>query len=73
MIDEKQNKYDELDNIVRTLDVLIDETADKYYIDILNDIKFEAQNELEEVQEELSELYEAEEREMNYQFERSRL
>lgn len=70
---EHQERYDELDNIVRSIDVLIDDITDKYYIDMLNEIKFEAQNELEELQEKLQEEYEKEEREMNQQFERSRL
>ena len=70
---EYQERYDELDNIVKSIDVLIDDITDKYYIDMLNEIKFEAQNELEELQEKLQEEYEKEEREMNQQFERSRL
>ena len=48
-----QDRYDELDNIVRTLDILVDDINDKYYIDLINDIKFEAENELEEVAEKL--------------------
>ena len=50
-----QDRYDELDNIVRTLDILADETNDKYYVALINDIKFEAENELEEVAEKLDE------------------
>ncbi len=50
-----QDRYDELDNIVRTLDILVDDINDKYYIDLINDIKFEAENELEEVSEKLEE------------------
>lgn len=50
-----QNRYDELDNIVRTLDILADDTNDKYYVDLINDIKFEAENELQEVAEKLEE------------------
>ena len=48
-----QDKYDELDNIISSIDILIDEISDKYYIDILNEIKFDAQNEIEKVEEEL--------------------
>ena len=48
-----QDRYDELDNIVRTLDILVDDINDKYYIDLINDIKYEAENELEEVAEKL--------------------
>ena len=50
-----QDRYDELDNIVRTLDILADDINDKYYIDLINDVKFEAENELEEVAEKLEE------------------
>lgn len=50
-----QNRYDELDNIVRTLDILADDINDKYYVDLINDIKFEAENELQEVAEKLEE------------------
>lgn len=56
-----QDKYDELDNIVRTLDILIDDINDKYYIDLINDIKYEAENELEEVAEKLEEEQKKEE------------
>ena len=66
-----QDRYDELDNIVRTLDILVDDINDKYYIDLINDIKFEAENELEEVAEKLQEEQRREERQMNYEYERS--
>lgn len=48
-----QDKYDELDNIISSIDILIDEISDKDYIDRLNEIKFDAQNEIEKVEEEL--------------------
>ena len=68
-----QERYDELDNIVSSIDVLVDEISDKNYIDMLNEIKFEAQNELEEVEERLQEEYDKEEKQMNYEYERSKL
>lgn len=68
-----QERYDELDKIVSSIDVLVDEISDKYYIDMLNEIKFEAQNELEEVEERLQEEYDKEEKQMNYEYERSKL
>lgn len=68
-----QERYDELDNIVSSINILVDEISDKIYIDMLNEIKFEAQNELEEIEERLQEENEKEERERNYDFERSRL
>ena len=67
-----QDKYDELDNIVSSINLLIDEISDNDYIDMLNEIKYQAQDELEEVEEKLQEEQELEEREMNLQFERSR-
>lgn len=70
---DNQERYDELDNIVSSIDRLVDDISDKYYIDMLNELKFEAQNELEEIEEELQEEYEEEERQMNYEFERDRL
>lgn len=70
---EFQERYDELDNIVSSIDILVDEISDKIYIDMLNEIKFEAQNELEEIEERLQEENEKEQKEMNYDFERSRL
>lgn len=68
---DTQDRYDELDNIVRTLDILVDDINDKYYIDWINDIKFEAENELQEVAEKLEEEQKREEMQMNYEYERS--
>lgn len=66
-----QDRYDELDNIVRTLDMLVEDLNDKYYIDWINDIKYEAENELAEVSEKLEEEQRREEIQMNYEYERS--
>jgi len=68
---ELQDRYDELDNLISSLNSLIDELTDKNYIEQLELIKFEAQNELEEVSEQLSAEQEREYAEMNYQYERS--
>lgn len=68
-----QERYDELDNIVNSIDILVEDINDKYYIEMLKELKFEAQNELEEVKEQLQKEYDEEERHMNYDFERSRL
>lgn len=68
-----QSKYDELDNIVSTLRILTDEIIDKNYIDALNEIMFEAQDEMSEVEEKLQKEYETEEREMNRQYQMSRI
>ena len=68
-----QDRYDELDNIVRTLDNLVDDITDKNYIDMLNEIKYEAQNELEEVEEKLYRQEEEEQEELEDEFNRGRL
>lgn len=68
---ELQDRYDELDNLISSLNSLINELTDKNYIEQLELIKFEAQNEFEEVSEQLSAEQEREYAEMNYQYERS--
>lgn len=66
-----QDRYDELYNLISSLDSLMNELTDKNYIEQLELIKFEAQNEFEEVSEQLSVEQEKEYAEMNYQYERS--
>lgn len=68
---ELQDRYDELDNLVSSLNSLMDELTDKNYIEQLELVKFEAQNEFEEVSKQLSAEQEKEYAEMNYQYERS--
>ena len=68
---ELQDRYDELDNLISSLNSLINELTDKNYIEQLELIKYEAQNEFEEVSEQLSAEQEREYAEMNYQYERS--
>lgn len=67
-----QDRYDELENIVNTLEMLVDEITDKYYIDMLNQLRFEAQDELEEVSERLYEEENSEQRELENEFNRGR-
>lgn len=66
-----QDRYDELDNLISSLNSLINELTDKNYIEQLELIKFEAQNEFEEVSKQLSAEQKKEYAEMNYQYERS--
>ena len=68
-----QDRYDELDNIVSSLNILIDEIRDKDYVDMLNEIKYQAQDELEELEEILQAEQWQEMQQMNNDFERSRL
>lgn len=72
-MNNNQDRYDELDNIVRTLEVLISETDDKYFNDAFRELIYEAQEEMKELEEILREQYEREEREANEQYERSRI
>lgn len=69
----KQDRYDELDNIVSTLDVLIDDITDEYYIDMLKDLKYQAQDEMEEIEPEIEKEQLIAEQEMNYQYEEMRI
>ena len=68
-----QDKYDELYNIVSTLDCLVDETKDKYYRDMINELKYEAQNELDEVENKLYQQEKEEQRELEIGFDKERL
>ena len=68
-----QERYDELDNIISTLDCLIDSITDKDYIDELRETKYRAEEERDEIDSKLQKLYDEEEKEMNYQFEKDRL
>lgn len=63
-----QDKYDELDNIVNTLGTLIDEISNRNYIDALNEIAYEANNELREVEEKLQEQRDREYAEQEKQY-----
>nr|DAQ49124.1 MAG TPA: hypothetical protein [Caudoviricetes sp.] len=70
---ELQDRYDELDNIILGIDDIVENIKDKYYIDMLKDLKYEAQTEQEEIEERLQKEHQEEEYKMNYEFERSRL
>ena len=66
-----QERYDELDNIIRTLDDLIGDITDKSYIDQLRETMYQAQNELEIVEKRLQKQYELEDRELENEYWRS--
>ena len=66
-----QEKYDELDNIITTLDSLIEDITDQNYIDQLRETLYQAQDEIEEIEPLLQEKYDREERELEYEYERS--
>ena len=68
---ELQETYDELDNIIRTLDNLIDEITNKDYIAQLEETKYQAQEELDKVSEKLEEQRDENEKQDIYEYQRS--
>lgn len=67
------DRYEELTDLVAGIEDLISRTTDVTYIEQLNGIKEDVQAELNEVTEQLEEQQREEDREMNIEFERSRL
>lgn len=67
------DKYEELSDLVAGIEDLVNKIEDVTYIEQLNGIKEEVQAELDKVSEQLEEQQKAEDREMNIEFERSRL
>ena len=67
------DKYEELSELVAGIEDLVNKIEDVTYIEQLNGIKGVVQAELDKVSEQLEEQQEAEDREMNIEFERSRL
>lgn len=63
-----QDRYDDLDNLIRNIDNAIDEIQDKKYmkdhIESLNYIKYDLENQLEEMSEKLEEEQKREERQL---------
>ena len=72
-IDDLYNRKDELEEIIDKMDTLIDDVTDVDYKDTFKEIKYDAESELEEVDEQISKLEQKELEEENRQFERSRL
>ena len=66
-----QEKYDELYNIISTLNVLLDEITDDYYRSTLMETKFEAEKEMEELEEILRNEQREEYEQANLEYERS--
>lgn len=63
-----QDRYDELDNIISSIRILKDELTDRDYIEQLELIQFQAQNELDEVEEDLRKQQEAELKEQEKEY-----
>ena len=72
-LEELRNKDDELDNIISSIRILTKEITDKHYIEQLVLIQYEAQNELDEIEPQIQKLEEEEEREINREYERSKI
>ena len=70
---ELNDKYEELSDLVAGIEDLVNKIEDVTYTEQLNGIKEEVQVELDKVSEQLEEQQKAEDREMNIEFERSRL
>ena len=70
-LDDLRDRYDELDNIISSIRILTKEITDKNYIEQLELIQYEAQNELDEIEPQIQKLEEEEEREINREYERS--
>lgn len=65
---EVQDRYDELDNIISTIRNLKEDLTDRDYIEQLELIQFQAQNELDEVEEDLRKQQEAELKEQEREY-----
>lgn len=65
---ELESKQADLDEIVNTLDNLIDSITYRDYIDILSDIKYKAQDELDEVEDQLYKIRKTEIKEQEKEY-----
>ena len=72
-IDELRDRYDELDNIISSIQILTKEIKDKDYIERLEIIEFEAQDELNEITPRIEQLEEEEEKELENEYNRERI
>lgn len=72
----EEDKYEELVSIIETIESLLYELTEsnsEYYINLLNELKFEAENELDEINNVLQEQNKKENYFKNKEFEESRL
>lgn len=70
-MEEKRNRYDDLDNLISTINVLLDELSSKDLKEDLEDIKYKYLTEKDELEEELIELEAKEEEEQENEYKRS--
>ena len=69
LYDEQSELYD----IVTTLDRLQDDITNKYYKDVINEIKYEAQTQLDEVEDAIYKQEQAEEKELVREYNSKRI
>lgn len=72
-LDTLQNRYDEIDNLISTIDSLLYDIESKDIKEELEYIKYKYYDEREELSYKIAELEHEEERWMNYQFEKESL
>lgn len=72
-MEDLQERYDELETIIDTLDDLIDNITDEDFIEQLRETKYQAENEKEEIEPRLQKLRDEEERQQNLEYERMKL
>ena len=72
-IDELRDRYNELDNIISSIQILTKEIKDKDYIERLEIIEFEAQDELDEITPRIEQLEEEEEKELENEHNKERI
>ena len=70
---DDQEKYEDLDNIEATLNVLIEETLNEYYIDQFKNIITEIQEEKEELEKNLRKERDLENYQFNNDYEKSKI
>lgn len=68
-----QDRYDELDNLISTINCLITETTSRDIIEDLKEFKLNYIEEKQNLEYKISKFERQEERDLNYEFERSRL
>ena len=68
-----QDRYDELDNLISTINCLITETTSRDIIEDLKEFKLNYIEEKQNLEYKISKFERQEERDLNYEFERSRI
>ena len=72
-MDDLRDRYDELENIVETLEDLSNDIKyNKYIMEQLDEIRFDTEKEMEELGRRLEKLEDAENKELEFEYVRSR-